>query len=102
MALESCCRTLKYENLSASIIAAQIFQVRQQESEGIQYSAYRKTVLTHFEEKREHQATYNGRPDPATRTRLESRASGTGETTADHGARATVRGPTRATTRTAA
>ena len=37
---------------------AQIFQVRQQDSKGIEHSMYRKTVLTHFEEKRQHPATY--------------------------------------------
>ena len=35
-------------------------QVRQhhQDSKGIEHSMYRKTVLTHFEEKRQHPATY--------------------------------------------
>ena len=40
------------ENLRHACARAQIFQVRQQDSKGIEHSMYRKTVLTHFEEKR--------------------------------------------------
>ena len=46
------------ENLRHACARAQIFQVRQQDSKGIEHSMYRKTVLTHFEEKRQHPATY--------------------------------------------
>ena len=46
------------ENLRHACARAQIFQVRQQDSKGIDHSMYRKTVLTHFEEKRQHPATY--------------------------------------------
>ena len=46
------------ENLRHACARAQIFQVRQQDSKGIEHSMYRKTVLTHFEEKRQHLATY--------------------------------------------
>ena len=38
------------ENLRHACARAQIFQVRQQDSKGIEHSMYRKTVLTHFEE----------------------------------------------------
>ena len=53
------------ENLRHACARAQIFQVRQQDSKGIEHSMYRKTVLTHFEEKRQHPAihgwTYSGK-----------------------------------------
>ena len=49
---------LDLENLSGNDARAQIFQVRQQDSKGIEHSVYRKTVLTHFEVKRQHPATY--------------------------------------------
>ena len=45
------------ENLSGIDARAQIFKVRQQDSKGIEHSVYRKTVLTHFEEKRQHPAS---------------------------------------------
>ena len=50
------------ENLRHACARAQIFQVRQQDSKGIEHSMYRKTVLTHFEEKRQHPATYGAGP----------------------------------------
>ena len=55
------------ENLRHACARAQIFQVRQQDSKGIEHSMYRKTVLTHFEEKRQHLATYTAGPTPSQR-----------------------------------
>ena len=45
------------ENLSGIDARAQIFQVRQQNSKGIEHSMYRKTVLTRIEGKRQHPAS---------------------------------------------
>ena len=55
------------ENLRHACARAQIFQVRQQDSKGIEHSMYRKTVLTHFEEKRQHPATYGWTYSPPSR-----------------------------------